>query len=185
MRTLDHIPRTPIAALFAGLLTAAALPVMAAGGHGDGHGHGPGIGMPGNAAEASRTVEVVMRDNDYSHEHIRVAAGETIRFQVSNAGQLVHEFNIATAAMHEAHQEQMAMMVAHGILLHDRIDETKMRQMNHGGTAMTHDHPNSVLLEPGESGELTWTFSEPVGLEFACNVPGHYQAGMKGGFQFD
>ena len=77
------------------------------------------------------------------------------------------------------------MMVAQGILLPDRIDETKMHQMNHGGSAMTHDHPNSVLLEPGESGVLVWTFNEPVELEFACDVPGHYQAGMKGEFRFD
>lgn len=45
---------------------------------------------------------------------------------------------------------------------------------------MVHDDPNSVLLDPGAHGELIWTFSEPTELEFACNVPGHYQSGMVG-----
>jgi uncharacterized cupredoxin-like copper-binding protein len=35
-------------------------------------------------------------------------------------------------------------------------------------------------VEPGKTAELTWTFSKATRLEFACNIPGHYQAGMKG-----
>ena len=49
--------------------------------------------------------------------------------------------------------------------------------MGHG---MKHDDPNSVLVEPGKTAELTWTFSKATSLEFACNIPGHYQAGMVG-----
>ena len=45
---------------------------------------------------------------------------------------------------------------------------------------MKHDDPNSVLVEPGKSAELTWTFAKATRLEFACNIPGHYQAGMVG-----
>ncbi|MCF5138712.1 plastocyanin/azurin family copper-binding protein, partial [Pseudomonas lactis] len=37
-----------------------------------------------------------------------------------------------------------------------------------------------VLVEPGKTAELTWTFKQATGLEFACNLPGHYQAGMVG-----
>jgi uncharacterized cupredoxin-like copper-binding protein len=48
------------------------------------------------------------------------------------------------------------------------------------GNGMKHDDPNSVLVEPGKTAELTWTFSKATNLEFACNVPGHYQAGMVG-----
>ena len=50
---------------------------------------------------------------------------------------------------------------------------------------MAHDDPNSVLVEPGAVEELIWTFSSATELEFACNVPGHYQAGMFGRVQFD
>jgi uncharacterized cupredoxin-like copper-binding protein len=30
-----------------------------------------------------------------------------------------------------------------------------------------------------------WTFTEKADLEFACNVPGHYQAGMYGDIDFE
>ena len=46
--------------------------------------------------------------------------------------------------------------------------------------AMEHDDPNSVLVEPGAREELIWNFSVTTDLEFACNVPGHYQSGMVG-----
>ena len=44
--------------------------------------------------------------------------------------------------------------------------------------AMGHSHDNSVLLEPNQSGELIWNFENALNIEIACNVPGHYQAGM-------
>ncbi|MNC74234.1 Copper binding protein, plastocyanin/azurin family [compost metagenome] len=66
------------------------------------------------------------------------------------------------------------------------MDHGSMADMDHGAmghdtkSGMKHDDPNSVLVEPGKTAELTWTFSKATRLEFACNVPGHYQAGMKG-----
>ena len=51
--------------------------------------------------------------------------------------------------------------------------------MGHG----MHEEPNSVLLEPGQEGEIIWTFAKHGELEFACNVPGHYDAGMQGQIQ--
>jgi uncharacterized cupredoxin-like copper-binding protein len=51
--------------------------------------------------------------------------------------------------------------------------------MGHG----MHSDPNSVLLEPGQSGEVVWTFPRDGEIEFACNVPGHYEAGMQGRFE--
>jgi uncharacterized cupredoxin-like copper-binding protein len=47
---------------------------------------------------------------------------------------------------------------------------------------MEHDDPNSVLLEPGKSAQIVWTFPSDTALDFACNVPGHYEAGMQGAF---
>jgi len=56
-----------------------------------------------------------------------------------------------------------------------------MMNVDHGdGHMMSHDEPNSALLAPGESAEIVWTFPEAGSLEFACNVPGHYDAGMMG-----
>ncbi|AEA81783.1 copper-binding protein [Candidatus Pelagibacter sp. IMCC9063] len=43
---------------------------------------------------------------------------------------------------------------------------------------MSHSHSNSLLLEPNKRGEIIWKFSTNKELEIACNVPGHYQAGM-------
>jgi len=52
------------------------------------------------------------------------------------------------------------------------------------GMPMLHDDPNSVLLAPGESKELAWKFTKTMKIEFACNVPGHYESGMKGVIRF-
>lgn len=158
---------------------------LGAGAHEGGHGHGAAIGEPGQAAEAGRTVTVIMYDNYYEPETIEVSAGETVRFVVENKGQLVHEFNIGTGVMHEAHQKEMMMMVEHGVLQGTKINHDMMEMDMGNGQTMKHDDPNSVLLEPGQSGEIVWKFSEKGDLEFACNVPGHYQAGMVGDVNFN
>lgn len=156
---------------------------LAAGSHGGGH-HAA-HGAPGKASAASRTVEVVMYDNYFEPATIPVKAGETIRFKVRNAGDLVHEFNIGTPHMHEAHGPEMMMMVEHGVLMPDRIDEDAAKAMQASMGHGMHDEPNSALLEPGETGEIVWTFPEDTNatLQFACNVPGHRESGMVGDFR--
>ena len=124
-----------------------------------------------------------MTDNRYSTEKITVKAGETIRFVVSNKGQLVHEFNIGTPDMHKGHQKEMMMMVDHGVLEADKINHDKMKMDMGGGKTMEHNDPNSALLEPGKNKEIVWKFSKEGTFEFACNVPGHYDAGMVGEVQ--
>lgn len=161
-------------------------PVWAAGSHSGGHGHGQAaaIGEPGDPSATDRTVKVVMHDNFYEPERIEVKAGETVRFVIVNAGEFLHEFNIGTAAMHADHQKEMATMMEHGMITPTAIDH-KMMKMDHGnGHMMKHDDPNAALIEPGKSAEIVWTFSKPTELEFACNLPGHYEAGMMGEFRF-
>jgi uncharacterized cupredoxin-like copper-binding protein len=185
--------------LISSIAMAVASASWAAGAHDGGHhgeaktsqgnGHGkemgkPMVGQPGKAKNVDRTVAITMMDNYFEPKSVSVKPGETIRFTVKNEGALVHEFNIATAAMHEAHQEEMQMMVEHGVLKGDRIDKEAMNMDMGNGQTMSHDHANSVLLEPGQSGEIIWKFSKPGELEFACNVPGHYQAGMYGDIEF-
>lgn len=157
---------------------------FAAGAHGHGHGSGPASGEPGKASKANRTITVEMYDNYYEPETIEVKSGETVRFVVENKGNLVHEFNIGTPAMHEGHQEEMQMMVEHGVIQGGKLNK-KMMEMDMGnGQSMKHDDPNSVLLEPGQGEEIVWKFTEKGNIEFACNVPGHYQAGMYGEVNF-
>jgi len=75
-------------------------------------------------------------------------------------------------------------MVDHGALEADKINHAKMKMDMGGGKTMMHNDPNSILLEPGKTGEVIWKFSNASKIEFACNVPGHYDAGMMGKFHF-
>ncbi len=149
--------------------------MMPKAGHGDSHGggHGNAAGEPGRASDASRTLTIELTDNRYSPEAITVTAGETIRFVIVNKGELVHEFNIGTPAMHKVHQKEMMMMVEHGVLEADKINHDKMKMDMGGGKTMEHNDPNSALLEPGKSAKIVWKFSNAGTFEFACNVPGH------------
>lgn len=142
--------------------------------HGEnlGHGHGDqnsgghdammAVGIPGAASEINRTVEVVMRETDdgdmvFEPKSIEIHRGETIRFVVKNTGELEHEFVLDD---HKGVMEHKVLM--------ERFPE------------MEHEDPNSVRLQPGENSELLWHFTNPGSFEFACLIPGHYAAGMKG-----
>ena len=136
------------------------------------------IGEIGKPHEITRTITVKMYDNYYEPAEINVKKNETIKFIVLNVGELVHEFNIATKEMHIKHQPEMMMLVENDILLSDKIDKDKMKQMAKKNPSMGHSHSNSVLLSPGEKGQLVWKFSNKAKIEAACNVPGHYEVGM-------
>ena len=58
------------------------------------------IGSLGKSEEINRTIKVIMYDNYYEPSSFNIKSGETIKFEVVNAGELVHEFNIASAMMH-------------------------------------------------------------------------------------
>ncbi|MDX1299950.1 MAG: cupredoxin family protein [Pseudomonas sp.] len=141
------------------------------------------IGQPGDAKKAGRTIEIRMGDIFFEPKSIDIKAGETVRFVLKNEGSLLHEFNLGMAAAHAAHQKEMAAMFQNGTL-----PPTAAQHMSNMGHAMSgmkmagmqHDEPNSVLIEPGATEELVWTFTKAKGLEFACNIPGHYQSGMVG-----
>tara|TARA_Y100001970_G_scaffold36777_1_gene45398 strand:- start:1724 stop:2227 length:504 start_codon:yes stop_codon:yes gene_type:complete len=136
------------------------------------------IGVKGKLNEVDRTVKVIMYDNYYEPKTLEIKAGETINFEVLNAGVLVHEFNIANSMMHKNHQPEMKKMFELGILKVTSIDKEKMKKMAKIDKAMAHSHSNSLLLQPGEKANLIWKFDNAINIEIACNVPGHYQAGM-------
>ena len=136
------------------------------------------IGSKGNENNISRVIKVIMYDNYYKPSSFQINAGETIKFEVENAGELVHEFNIANKMMHMNHQPEMEKMVENEILFADSIDKDKMKKMAKMDKSMGHSHSNSVLLEPKQKGDIIWKFDNAVNIEVACNVPGHYQVGM-------
>jgi uncharacterized cupredoxin-like copper-binding protein len=173
--------------LAAGVLAFTTAVQAAEGPAGHNHTHNTSaIGESAKATAATRTVQVKLIDNAFEPETIKIKAGETVRFVLTNAGQLLHEFNLGTAAMHAEHQKEMAMMVEHGMITASGIDENMMKMDHSGmqGHVMKHDDPNSVLVGPGETRELVWKFSKTVDLEFACNIPGHYESGMVGKVDF-
>ena len=136
------------------------------------------IGEKGEANKVDRVIEVKMYDTFYEPNEFKIKKNETIKFIVHNYGELVHEFNIATKEMHLKHQPEMMKMVENEILLANKIDRKKMKEMAKEDHSMSHSHANSVLLEPSMSGEIIWKFNTNADLEAACNVPGHYESGM-------
>ena len=136
------------------------------------------IGEKGNPNKVDKVIEIKMYDNYFVPSEINIKKNQTIKFIVHNHGEFVHEFNIATKEMHLKHQPEMIKMVEYEILLADKIDKKKMKEISKKDHSMSHSHSNSVLLEPNKSGEIIWKFNTDSKLEAACNVPGHYESGM-------
>ena len=143
-----------------------------------------GVGKVGAEKDVRKVVRVSMYDNYFKPSSIRVKKGQTVKFIIENKGEFVHEFNIGTKEQHIKHQPEMAMMTEMGVLFPDYIDMDQMMKMAKMNPSMKHDHGNSVLLEPGDSGELIWQFGDNTDLELACNVPGHYEDGMVNKIKF-
>lgn len=133
--------------------------VLASGNHPGGHGHDSvAIGKPGIAAKASRTVRIDMTDAmRFTPASVEVKQDETVRFVVTNSGQVRHEMVLGTE---QALKEHYALM-------------KKFPEMEHAD-------PNMVTVAPGQSGEIVWQFTKAGRIDFACLQPGHYEAGMKG-----
>jgi uncharacterized cupredoxin-like copper-binding protein len=138
----------------------------AANAHADEHGE-TSFGRAGNPARADRTVVVEARNMAFSVKTIRVREDETVRFVIKNRDHVVHDFTIGPPDVQADHRREMR----------------EMMEAHHGGE-MKHDDPNAVIVGPGETAELVWHFEEAGNVEFACNVPGHYAAGMHGAFRF-
>lgn len=134
-----------------------------------GPGHAMGGGKPGDPAKVTRVVEVVATDNAFSLKSLEVKDGETVRFVVRNDGLDPHEFLIGTAHEHAEHREMMKAM---------------MEQQKKGGhvhdMSMMEAHASGVTVRPGKSEAFVWTFARTPDLEFACDIPGHYEDGMHG-----
>ena len=120
------------------------------------------FGAPGKAAAVDRTIRIMARDVSFDVPSVTVKAGETVRFIVTNEGAADHDFTLGDAATQAAHRKEMFEMAG-----------MDMSQAHH-------DDANAVFLKSGEAKELVWRFGRAGRIEFACNVPGHYEAGMKG-----
>lgn len=115
------------------------------------------FGEPGHADDADRVIELVTNDVlRFEPDRFEVALGETVTFRVTNDGLAAHDFTLGDQAAQEEHAAMMAEM---------------------SGMHMA-DEPNAIVLEVGETKELTWTFSVAGEVLIGCHQPGHYEAGM-------
>jgi len=138
------------------------------------------IGEKGDPKNVDRVIKIKMYDNYYEPNLIEVKKGETIKFLITNLGEMVHEYNIGTKEMHIKHQPEMQKLIDHEIISYDKIDKKKMKEMSKKDHSLAHSHSNSIMLEPKTQGEIIWKFSKDIELEMACNIPGHYESGMIG-----
>lgn len=116
------------------------------------------FGREGDPKKVSRTVNVGMSDKmRFTPVEIAVRQGETIRFRVRNAGQVMHEMVLGTMEDLKSHAEMMR----------------KNPGMEHGDAYMAH-------VAPGKTETMVWQFTRAGEFHYACLLPGHLEAGMIG-----
>ena len=149
---MKHLLKVVVLSLFSST-------ALAGGTHSDSHDHMKySVGEPGKGTP-DRVISVSMQDSMrfvFTPEVGEIKQGETIEFQVKNDGSIQHEFSIGNAE-----------------------DQVKHAQMMQKMPDMKHSDPNTVSLVPGESATLAWKFMGKDTVVFACNIPGHFEAGMK------
>jgi uncharacterized cupredoxin-like copper-binding protein len=115
-------------------------------------------GIAGEAKAVKRSIAVSMSDQmRFTPDKISVKQGETIRFTAKNRGKVLHEFVIGTKKELDEHAALMLKF-----------------------PNMEHDEPYIMHVAPGKTAQIIWTFNRAGDFDFACLIPGHYQAGMVG-----
>lgn len=138
-----------------------AMKMDAPSGHGDGHGDHDStesaVGKSAKGMAATKTYQVTMLDSmefKFSTPPA-IKKGDVVKFVVTNKGLINHEFSIGSASEQKAHGEMMKKM-----------------------PGMVHEDGNTITVKPGQTKELLWQFAGNEEVVFACNVPGHFEAGM-------
>lgn len=118
---------------------------------------GSTVGQPAAESAAIKTIAVTTLDSmRYTFSpQLELKAGDIVKFVITNKGKIPHEFSIGDEKEQQAHRKMM-------------------RQM----PDMVHQDGNTVTVKPGETKVLTWEFRAATEVIFACNVPGHFEAGM-------
>ncbi len=116
------------------------------------------FGREGDPAKVTRTIRVDMADSmRFTPADLTIKRGETVKLVATNKGQVLHEMVLGTPGELQKHAEMMR----------------KFPGMEHEEAHMTH-------VKPGKSGEIVWQFDKPGEFQFACLLPGHFEAGMVG-----
>ncbi len=116
------------------------------------------FGREGDPKKVSRTIKVDMSDAfSFTPSDVVIRRGETVKFIVSNSGRQLHEMVLGTLQELKEHAELMK----------------KFPDMEHADANMAH-------VKPGTKGEIVWQFTQAGEYQFACLIPGHFEAGMVG-----
>ncbi|MDE1350552.1 copper-binding protein [Vibrio aestuarianus] len=115
------------------------------------------VGMPAKGAKPDKVVHVLLSDDMTItfKKAVKIEPNDVVQFVVMNTGKIEHEFSIGSAA-----------------------EQLKRREMMRQMDGKTHHSENVVLVEPGKAKQLLWHFHGDKNIEFACNIPGHAEAGM-------
>ena len=156
MTSIDNRTRFALL-LWSAMLAATAITPLPARAH-DGH---FSAGQPGDPGKPAHTVKVSMHEDSkkmlFTPSHITVRKGEQVLFVLTNDGTEKHEFVLATMVENRKHGALMKKF-----------------------PKMEHDDPNAIALTPYAAGDILWKFTKAGTFEFACLIPGHYEAGMHG-----
>ncbi|CDT94587.1 putative Cupredoxin [Vibrio coralliirubri] len=115
------------------------------------------VGMPATGAKPDKVVHVLLSDDmkiTFKNK-IDIEPNDVVQFVVMNTGKIDHEFSIGSASEQLEHREMMKNMGNHA-----------------------HDSGSTVTVKPGKAKQLLWHFHGDNNVEFACNIPGHAEAGM-------
>jgi uncharacterized cupredoxin-like copper-binding protein len=116
------------------------------------------FGREGDPKKVSRTIQVDMSDAfRFTPSDMVIRRGETVKFVVSNSGRQLHEMVLGTPQELEEHAALMK----------------RFPEMEHADANMAH-------VKPGAKGEIVWQFTQAGEYQFACLIPGHFEAGMVG-----
>ncbi len=115
-------------------------------------------GIAGDAKAVRRTITLRMNDDmRFTPSHIEVREGDTVRLRAENRGKVLHEIVLGTQAELAQHAQMMQKF-----------------------PGMEHDEPHMAHVGAGRRGDIVWHFNRPGSFDFACLIPGHYEAGMTG-----
>lgn len=124
-------------------------------------------GSAGGALSDGDRVEVEMTDLAFDPSEFEVAQGATVTFVFDNTDTIDHEALIGDETAQDEHEAEM---------VDSGDDMGGMDDMSHKSGAA--DPSESVLVAPGESAEITYTFDETGDVLLGCHQAGHYDGGM-------
>lgn len=130
-----------------------------------------GADPTGPQGAGTKLILVTMRDSRFDPDRFSVQVGDSVTFRFVNIGTLRHEAVIGDQAYQDEHERQMQAFA------------TAPTAAPPGSRRLARRHPgmsdpNAVVVEPGQTGEITYSFAKPGTTLIGCHEVGHYAGGM-------